>query len=153
MKKAHCSQLIILLIILLFSYTAMSKLLEHDKFVFQMRLSPMPLMSLSAPWLSWFVPLLEAAIVIGLLFPSWQVRALYITFLLMCLFEVYIGSMLLSGNHLPCTCGGIISKMSWRTHLLFNAVVIFLTFLAIRWRKHKPAVHNTDAGYQDLSRA
>jgi hypothetical protein len=33
---------------------------------------------------------------------------------------------------LPCSCGGAISRMGWREHIVFNVVFVGLTVLAIR---------------------
>jgi len=64
---------------------------------------------------------------------------LWLSFVLLVTFEVYIATMLLSGLDLPCTCGGLISKLQWKEHLIFN--VIFMTIalfpMAYTWINHK----------------
>jgi len=112
------------LFVLLYSYTAISKILDYDLFVFQMRRAPLPLMQLIAPVLGRVIPLIELILAIGLLIDRIRIRALIASVGLLIIFEIYIIGMLLSGHVLPCTCGGIISKMSWKEHLLFNAIFI-----------------------------
>jgi putative oxidoreductase len=136
MKRPIIYQIIIFLLILLFAYTAMSKFLDYRKFVFQMRLAPLPIMNWAAPILGWLMPLLESLLFVGLIITRYRLIALYATFSLLILFEIYIGGMLLSGHNLPCTCGGIISHMSWKQHLLFNAVFIILSLVAIKEQKN-----------------
>jgi hypothetical protein len=119
------------LLVLLFSYTATSKFLDQELFVFQMRLAPLPLMIAAAPILGWLVPSIEMLIAIGLLINSFRLKALYASVILLVLFEFYIIGMLLSGHQLPCTCGGIISTMNWKQHLLFNALFIFIGLTTI----------------------
>jgi hypothetical protein len=131
MKKDVLSEICVALLILLFSYTAVSKFLDQYRFVFQMRLAPLPLMKSLAPVLGWLMPLIESLIVVGLLIPVYRLKALYVSVILLCSFEIYITGMLLSGLQLPCTCGGIISRMSWSQHLVFNAVFIGISFIAI----------------------
>jgi hypothetical protein len=136
MKQPIIFQIIIFLLILLFAYTAMSKLLDYEKFVFQMRLAPLPLMNWAAPIIGWLMPILESLLAIGLIISRYRLIALYATICLFILFEIYIGSMLLSGHNLPCTCGGIISQMSWKQHLAFNAAFLCMTLIAITEQKY-----------------
>lgn len=143
MKKTTIQEIITLLLIILFAYTAASKFLEYDKFVFQMRLAPVPVMAWLAPVLGWLVPIVETLLVIGLslglYIPRLLRQSLIASVALLSLFELYITAMLLTGRHLPCTCGGIISTMSWKQHLVFNAIFIFLGLLALRHhKKQKP---------------
>ena len=156
MKKEILADCCLSLVILLFSYTALSKLLDLEKFVFQMRLAPFPLMYPMAPVLGWLVPAVELMIVTGLLVKRFRIRALYAAVLLLLLFEVYIMTMLASGLHLPCTCGGIISKMSWKQHLAFNALFMLTGITGIYQLKKQPVsrsgiIEREDS--KDLSRA
>lgn len=119
------------LLILLFGYTAVSKILEYNKFVFQMKLAQMPIIASLAPLLGIVLPILELVIVWMLYKDSFRIKGFYASFLLLFTFEIYISIMLLSGEKLPCTCGGIISQMGWKTHLLFNAVFMVISILPI----------------------
>ena len=119
------------LLILLFSYASLSKVLEYDKFVFQMSLSHVEVIKASARFLAWSVPLLELGIVVLLLLPRTKALGLYTSLLLLIIFSLYIAGMLLSGTNLPCTCGGIISKLSWKGHLAFNLFFILVNTIAI----------------------
>jgi hypothetical protein len=136
MKCSIITKIIIFLFVLLFAYTSTSKFLDYQLFVFQMRLAPLPGMTTLAPILGWVIPVIESLLVIGLLSTRYCVKSLYTSVILLLLFEAYITAMLLTGRHLPCTCGGIISTLGWKTHLLFNAVYIALGLFAIRQFKH-----------------
>jgi len=130
------------LLVLLFAYTATSKFLDYDKFVFQMRLAPLPVMKSAAPVLGWLMPVIEILIAAGLLTSRLRLKALYAAVILLFVFECYIAGMLLTGQHLPCTCGGIVSSMSWKQHLLFNAAFIIAGIIAIKqstnYKSHVP---------------
>lgn len=124
------------LVILLFMYTAISKLLDYNKFVFQMRLTPIPFIWQVAPVLGIVLPILELALTTLIFFDRTRLIGFWTSLVLMFLFEGYIFWMKLveyqTGVKLPCTCGGIISKMSWTTHFIFNAVFIVLMIIAIK---------------------
>lgn len=129
------------LLILLFGYTAISKIFEYNKFIFQMKLAQMPMIANLAPLLGILLPILELVIVWMLYKDSLRIRGFYASFLLLLTFEIYITIMLLSGEKLPCTCGGIISQMGWKTHLFFNAVFMIISILPIIY-KPKPRIFN-----------
>jgi hypothetical protein len=130
-------QLCSLLLCLLFVYTATNKFLDFNTFVFQMRLAPVPWMQIIAPVVGWVVPLIEFGIAIAFAFGAFNKtinrNALLASVILLSMFEIYITTMLLSGSELPCTCGGIISTMGWKQHLIFNAVFIIAGIMAIRY--------------------
>ena len=132
MKRSLLTEIGIGLLILLYSYTSTSKLVELEKFIFQMRLSPFKLMHPLAPILGYGVPILEIIITILILFPITRRLALKSSAILLSIFSVYIFVLLVSGVHLPCTCGGVISKMSWRTHLLFNLAYLMINLYCLR---------------------
>ena len=135
MKRISFSDIISILLLLLFIYTATSKFLDYDKFVFQMRLAPLTFMHWAAPILGWLMPSVEMLLVImlaiGIIESKYQTVGIYASLILLLSFEIYISGMLLSGIRLPCTCGGIISKMSWKQHLVFNGIFIIFSAIAI----------------------
>lgn len=131
----------VMLTLLLFMYTSVSKLLEYDKFVFQMRRAPQPLMQTWAPVIGWAVPAIELLLVPLLFVGRSRFWGLIGSLILMVSFEIYIIWMTImevqTGIKLPCTCGGIISSMGWTAHLLFNAVFIFLLGLSVYYERQK----------------
>ncbi|HEU5053454.1 MAG TPA: MauE/DoxX family redox-associated membrane protein [Hanamia sp.] len=125
MKKTFLTDIISALFILLFVYTATSKLIEHA--TFQAVLSRSPLIGTNANILSWVLPILELFTTILLFFPTTRKFGFISSFILMIVFTSYITYMILFAKNLPCSCGGVISKMTWSQHLIFN---IFFTGLA-----------------------
>ena len=124
----------VILVIILFMYTGVSKLIEYNKFVFQMQRVPLPLIQNLAPTLGLAVPIIEIALVTMLYFDKSRFMGLIGSLTLMVSFETYIIWMksleLQFGVRLPCTCGGIISNMGWTEHLIFNAIFIILLALS-----------------------
>jgi hypothetical protein len=135
MKDLKFKEIIATLLVLLFAYTAASKLLEHVRFLFQLRLSPLPQVVAFAEILSWSVPILETGIAViltvGIITGRFLLKGLWGSLILISLFEIYISAMFFSGKDLPCACGGIISLMSWKGHMIFNGLTIVLIVLAL----------------------
>ena len=122
------------LFILVFVYTAISKLLAHNAFA--MTLNKSPLISFAATFLSWAVPLIELVISAMLFFPRSRNIGLMATLTLISAFTIYIAYMLITSSHLPCSCGGVITKLSWNQHLWLNVFLVVLAAAGISLNKH-----------------
>ncbi|KFF17772.1 MauE/DoxX family redox-associated membrane protein [Flavobacterium hydatis] len=122
-----------LLYVFLLVYAAMNKGLDFENF--KVELGQSPLLSAFADWISWAVLIGEFVIAILLLFPSTRIKGLYAGFCLMTMFTAYIFIMLNYSSFLPCSCGGILEKMSWQEHLLFNIFFVLIAGLAL-WLNH-----------------
>jgi uncharacterized membrane protein YphA (DoxX/SURF4 family) len=121
--------IICLLFALLFIYAATSKLFDFENFTIQLGQSP--LLSAFAGWISITVPVLEIIIAVSLLIKPLRVPALYASYLLMVMFTAYIYIILNYSAFVPCSCGGILEKMTWEEHLVFNSFFIILAVIAI----------------------
>ncbi|MBV4357326.1 MauE/DoxX family redox-associated membrane protein [Pinibacter aurantiacus] len=119
------SEIIAAILVLLFAYTAIQKYIDHNTFLLTLKDSP--LFHHIAGLISWIVPITEFGVVSLLLFPTLRKTGLFLAALLLASFTLYIGYMLIFIPNLPCSCGGIISLLSWKQHLVFN---IFFTSLA-----------------------
>ena len=116
--------------ILVFLYAAVSKLADHDQFA--STLAKSPLLHRISPILSWVLPFIEIIISAFLLLPISKRLGLFLSLILMTIFTFYIAHMLLFSSDLPCSCGGVLTGLGWKKHLVFN---IILTILAIvGWR-------------------
>lgn len=132
-KRNAIVEIISGLLILLFLYTGLSKLFDHQVFAFQ--LSRSPLLQSIAPVISYALPILEIITAILLFIKKHQQKGLYISLALLSIFSIYLIFMVTFYKDLPCTCGGVISKMSWQQHILFNLLFTFFIFVAIRMSK------------------
>ncbi len=117
------------LFIILWVYAATSKLLIYEEFHTQ--LSKSPFLSSYSEVLVWAIPLSEYVLAGLLLFSKNLLAALYSSFSFMVLFTLYIVAILNFSNSIPCSCGGIIAQLSWKEHLFFNIVFIFLAFAGL----------------------
>jgi len=120
---------------ILFLYTASSKLLGLSDFKLQMSRSEV--LGPFAEWIAWMVPLLEIVLAILLLTKVYRMVALYGSLILMTLFTGYIAWMLRFSDHIPCSCGGVISSMGWETHLVFNVCWMVLALIGIVLMENK----------------
>lgn len=128
-------ELICLLYVLLFVYAAVNKLLDYENF--QVQLGQSPLLSAFAYWVSWLVPTIELLICLLLLIPKWRNMALFAACSLMMMFTTYIYIILHYSSFVPCSCGGILEKMGWTEHLIFNIFFVVLAILGLLLEKQK----------------
>ena len=141
MKQKVTIEIICFLLTLLFVYAAFSKLWEYN--TFKIQLTNSPFLKTFAGMIVWFIPATELTVSAMLTVRNTRKEGLYGSFILLLIFTVYIGTMLLSATHLPCSCGGIIQQLSWKQHLLFNLFFLLLVFIGIileRKQKLKYAV-------------
>lgn len=127
--KKGILEVICLLYILLFVYAAVSKILDFENF--QVQLGQSPLLSAFAGWVSWGVPVVELLICTLIIIPKFRLIGLLATYSLMVMFTAYIFIVLHYSDFVPCSCGGILEKMSWTQHLVFNTVFVILAAAGI----------------------
>lgn len=130
MKKETILQLISGIIAMLFFYAALSKLIDYDKSVGEMRNQIFPIHI--ANLLTWFIPAIEIILAFILLFQSTRKIALWASFFLLTAFTLYI-AIVMTGifGRVPCSCGGILKNMSYGTHLIFNLFFVSLAILGL----------------------
>ena len=128
-KKEILIDTICILFILLFTYAAASKLVDYSSFMLQLGKSP--LLAGMAGFIAWFIPLVEIVISLLLIFSRTRLSGLYASYTLMVLFTAYIISILGFSEFIPCSCGGILQKLSWGPHLIFNIVFCLLAVTGI----------------------
>jgi len=130
MKTKVTIDLISALLILLFVYTAVSKLADFDQFNMQMYNQTLP--HDVATVLIRTLPGIEILTALLLLFERSRLLGFYISGFLMLLFTGYVALVLLNYfGRVPCSCGGVIKALGWKMHLVFNSFFLLLTVLAI----------------------
>jgi hypothetical protein len=116
-------------LIAVFTYAAISKLLDFHNFHRQLFLSP--LLNRYAGFISWFIPMLELLIVWMLISVRFRLLGFYLAFSQMLLFTLYIFYILNFSAEIPCSCGGLLQYMGWNVHLIFNIVLLLLAATSI----------------------
>ncbi|WP_291127598.1 MauE/DoxX family redox-associated membrane protein [Flavobacterium sp. UBA7682] len=118
-----------LLHMVLYVYAAVNKVVDFENF--QVQLGQSPLLSAYAGFVSYAVPVVELVIVGLLFFGRTRYLGLYASLCLMVMFTSYIFIMLHFSPFVPCSCGGILEKLSWNQHLLFNLSFFILNLSAL----------------------
>jgi putative oxidoreductase len=135
MKRNLIIEIICSLLILLFVYTAGSKLLDLRTTYREMNSQPFP--NWMTPYLVWGISLLELAVASLLLFNRTKKAGLWSSLILMTLFSGYIGAILLRFfDRVPCSCGGVIKQLGWTTHLYFNLFFVGISIIGL-WLMRK----------------
>ncbi len=117
------------LFLLLFLYTALTKLRDPAAFVSALAHAPLPHSWIT--FLAWAVPLAEILAALLLVIPPARFMGLALSTLLMGIFTGYVSWILAFASRLPCACGGVIEKLGWRGHLVLNLGLLSLGILAI----------------------
>ncbi|WP_298738888.1 MauE/DoxX family redox-associated membrane protein [uncultured Chitinophaga sp.] len=141
MLKRTIPSIVALLLVVLFLYTGISKLMDYT--VFKEQIAVSPILAPIAPFVAWALPLVEFAVAIALFIPAWRLWGLYASSVLMLLFTVYIAAILSFSTELPCSCGGILQEMSWQQHLVFNITFTILAVVSAILEKKRRKAKNT----------
>lgn len=128
MKRSIIVEIIVMLFVILFLYTGISKLMDYSVFKEQLAESPVlgPMAKLAIG-----LPLIEFLTSLLLILPRWRLKGLYVSLALMTLFTGYIITILSFSDQLPCSCGGIVAQLSWQQHVAFNSSFILLALTGI----------------------
>lgn len=118
------------LLILLYTYAATSKLFDLSQFRQQLHNQTFP------GWLDepllYGLPVMEILTALLLFFRRTILTGLYLSLGLLMAFTAYISLVMLHyWDRVPCSCGGILSHMSWTSHLAFNWAFLILNVTAI----------------------
>ena len=130
LKPLLLCEIIASLLLVLFVYTATSKILEHEKFV--RVLGKSPLLSNVSFVVAAAVPLAEIFTSVLLMIPKWREKGFIASFVLLFCFSFYIGYMLIFSPQLPCSCGGVLKQLGWAEHLVFNLFFMLLSYVGVR---------------------
>jgi putative oxidoreductase len=134
-KRTMIVDVISALFILLFVYTAINKFMAVNDL--KSVLKDYPLIGSIPILVAWALPITELLVALWLFIPRFKLLGLYSSLALMTMFTLYLGYILSFTTKLPCTCGGMLQKLSWPQHLIFNIFFIILASIAI-WFYKKP---------------
>ncbi|MDN3692537.1 hypothetical protein QWZ06_09740 [Chryseobacterium tructae] len=115
--------------VLLFVYAAVSKILDFENF--QVQIAQSPLLSSYAGITSYAVIIAELVICISLILPKYRLYGLYSSLGLMTSFTTYIYLIIHYSEFIPCSCGGILEKLDWNEHLIFNIGCVIIAIIGI----------------------
>jgi len=129
MKRKIIVDVITVLLIILWCYAAVSKFADYQ--TFKLQLGKSPLLTRFASTIAIGVPIVELLIAIALTITRYRTLGLYSSLFLLTLFIAYIVAILNFSYYIPCSCGGLLSALSWKEHIVFNASFSGATIFAI----------------------
>ena len=117
-------EIICFCLIVLFVYASLSKILDYENFRTELGQSPVlsAYASVAAPGVL-IAELLTALFLTWRPFRKW---ALLASFILMVMFTCYIIIILNFSDYIPCSCGGVLQRLGWRDHIIFNIVFVII---------------------------
>ena len=128
--KKWIVDIVSVLLVFLFVYASVSKLVDINGFRADMNNQPFPYFI--KPVLLWLLPTSELLVATFLIFNKTRITGLYGALILMTLFTFYTLIVLLDFfPYVPCSCGGVIKNLSWKQHLAFNLFFVMITIIAI----------------------
>jgi len=132
-------QLIAAVLIFLFAYAALSKLLNFKTFSFT--LGQMPVIGSYASPATVLIPAMNLLAVLLLLVPRTRRAGLFYSLALLTGYTGYIAYVLLSFQQLPCSCNGIVPWLSWPQHLWLNLIIVALVITSLLLSKRFIAIN------------
>lgn len=117
------------LLLLLFLYTALSKLLNYSNF--KSVLLKISIVKYIESPLAWGLPILEILVAVLLFFPATRAQGLYGSLIMLTVFTVHLTYMVSTESNLPCSCGGVLNSLTWTKHIFFNVFFIGLSSAGI----------------------
>ena len=133
----------------LFTYAAISKIIDFENF--RIQLGQSPLLSSFAALIVWTIPVIELLISVLLFFKNQRLKALLAAYSLMVMFTTYIYIILNYSSYIPCSCGGILEKLGWTEHLIFNLFFIIMAGISIIFLSKTKVMYATIAATTILS--
>ncbi|MET3877762.1 MauE/DoxX family redox-associated membrane protein [Chitinophaga sp. OAE865] len=129
-KNELALEILIAALVILFIYTPVSKLMKVDRYISSMKAQP--LYPSFRNFLIYALPAVEFITVIILAIPKYRKIGLYISLAMLITFTGYISLIQLNYyGRIPCSCGGVISALEWKGHLLFNLYFVAINIWAL----------------------
>ena len=135
-KRQVSLECISALLILLFLYASLSKFMDFKTFTREMNNQPLP--NSWTPFLVYFIPCTEILLSIFLIFERTRLLGFYGSLILMGLFTIYATVILLHFfGYVPCSCGGVIKRLTWPQHLVLNVFYVALSVCGVIIQRRK----------------
>ncbi|WP_162996383.1 MauE/DoxX family redox-associated membrane protein [Mucilaginibacter celer] len=135
-KEKIGREIINVLLIFLWVYAAFSKAINYHSFIWQIRNQELwP--TLKELVVKTLIPI-ELITALLLLIPGMRRTGLLISALLLAVFTIYIALVILHFfPRTPCSCGGILERIGWKTHFFFNVGCLILNIASLTPEKER----------------
>ena len=136
--KKTISTVLIILLVIMWVYSGISKYQEFERFGIELNRSPY--LHQMSKAISYLLPLGELLLACLLIPARTRLVGLYLSLFLMVFFTVYIYAMLNYSYYISCGCMGLFEKLSWEEHLSFNMMACLLCIVAILLHRSETAL-------------
>lgn len=139
-RTSLTSKIISIIFIVLFVYTASTKIRDFE--IFRLRLDQSPLIEGAGDWVATGI-IVALLVTSGLLMFKRSRKAGLIAALgLMVAFTTYIAVVLgFFSSTLPCSCNGVFESLTWNQHLWFNVGITGLAITGVILHRKKGLSH------------
>jgi hypothetical protein len=127
MKRQLITTVISYMLSILFMYAAVAKTMDYQIFVADIAKSPL-LGNFNNKVIAPLLLGLEYLTAIGLQFKATVKLSFYLSSFLMLMFTLYLSTLYFFYTDIPCSCGGILGKMPYPVHIIFNLVFTLVSF-------------------------
>lgn len=126
------------LFIILWLYTAVTKLMDVE--LFEKQLSNQAWVHGYANLLVWFLPIIEITAALLLMFTATRKMGMILSLALISVFTLYVGLAVAGAwKDVPCSCGGVLNQLGWKEHLWFNLSYLTLATIGmLLLKRNKP---------------
>jgi hypothetical protein len=124
----------------MFAYAGIFKIADTQLFASQMKESPLIPQSIISS-LSIGLPVFELILAFILTFDKYNSVSLTLSFITMLFFSLYLIMLVSLYEKVPCACGGILGKLGYTEHIIFN--LFFLTISGISLYLHDSKSNTT----------
>lgn len=120
--KSKFTEIISIVVLFLFMYTAINKLFDYQAFVRTLE---------AIPVVKHYSGVIAVSVIIAELISSFLLAikktrniGLYLSACMFMGFNIYLLYMVNNHENLPCSCGGIISYLNWNQHIILNFILM-----------------------------
>lgn len=146
MKKNSFINVSKILLMLMFAYAGVFKIADTSLFASQMKESPL-IPTLIIPSLSIGLPVFELLLAFLLIFDKYTPLSLVTSFITMLFFSLYLIMLVSLYEKAPCACGGILGKLGYTEHIIFNLFYLTISGLSIYFYDSKNEHSNPQKSY------
>lgn len=139
--KNLIAETIIFLLLLMWAYTFVSKVLDFD--TFRRQINGAYLLSYLGSPLPYILQLLHLSLVILLLKKSWRKLGLITSLSVLLLYTGYLIYILKFAPSIPCSCISLFRGLNWNNQLWINLAVLTLNIIGLIMFSYKSPPHSS----------
>ncbi|MCH7407290.1 MauE/DoxX family redox-associated membrane protein [Belliella aquatica] len=126
--------LVLIVLITLWVYTGISKLVDFHGF--KGAILNQSFSNEIGEYVAFIVPISELIIAGMLVFGKTRFLGLIASICMLCVFSTYVGLVWSEAfDRVPCGCAGIFESMGWGAHLIVNLILLGMSILSVVTRK------------------